>query len=79
MKIDELVKKIKSFPKNTTVLVEGYEGGYDSIKHIEVKKVKKYPKAFKGKWYYGDFADAEPEDRKTIDAVVLLGDRIKNK
>ena len=79
MKVSELIKKLRTFPKNYEVLVEGYEDGYDSVKFIESKKVKKYMKAFKKEWYCGDFVETKQQDKKGITAVVILGDRIKDK
>ena len=69
MKIKELIEILGNFDDETTVAVDGYEGGYMNIKHIELIKVKKddmYPSC------YGEFEDPERDvDNKNPVQFVL--------
>ncbi|SDU13834.1 hypothetical protein SAMN05216296_1992 [Pseudomonas pohangensis] len=38
----ELIELLSAYPSDLQVLVEGYETGYDHIKHVEQKNVERY-------------------------------------
>lgn len=40
MTIDELIEKLKSYPGDLRVLVDGYEGGFSEISVVNKIKVK---------------------------------------
>ncbi len=40
MTVKELIEKLKSYPANRLVLVDGYEGGFSEISSVENLKVK---------------------------------------
>ena len=42
MTATELIELLSAYPSDLQVLVEGYESGYDAIKHIEQKNVERY-------------------------------------
>ena len=72
MNIKDLIEKLKSFPADAQVLVEGYEGGYDDIIRIEEKPVVKNANA--NDW--DDEYDAtESSVKERIKAVVISGNR----
>jgi hypothetical protein len=52
MKVSELIEILKSFPKDSLVVADGYEDGYDSIKKVKVIKVKEVEVK---EWYYGNY------------------------
>lgn len=40
MNVKELIEKLKQFPTEMLVVVDGYEGGYDDIATVHQVKVK---------------------------------------
>lgn len=52
MTIKELIQELQKYPEDMTVLVEGYENGYDDVYHIvEADFIKKK----RPMWYDGDY------------------------
>lgn len=45
MTAEELIKRLKSLPPETPVLVEGYETGYDEIINLTTQEVIRYRNA----------------------------------
>ncbi len=40
MNVAELIEKLKNFPPESRVVVEGYEEGYDDVKEVKVISVR---------------------------------------
>lgn len=75
--VGELIDRLKKFDPDTKVMVNGYEGGYDTVTHLEVKKVVLN---YYDEWYYGKHEDAETINKNkelanskniTINAVII--------
>lgn len=65
MKVKELIEKLKKFPDDTLVLVNGYEGGFSEIDALKSLKVKLNvnPESYNGP--HDDVAGAD------TDAIVI--------
>jgi hypothetical protein len=72
MIIKDLIEKLKNFPADTQVLVQGYEDGYDSIKFISEIPVIKNPSAAD---YDGEYDYAEANVQGAVKSVVIMGNR----
>ncbi len=72
MTIKDLIEKLKTFPADAQVLVQGYEDGYDSIKSVNEIAVAKNPNTAD---YNGEYEDAEPSGKGVIKSVVIMGNR----
>ena len=56
MNVGELIEKLKQYPQDLRVVVNGYEGGYSDIDRFEnLKIVLDYHK----EWYYGKHESAD--------------------
>ncbi len=66
MKVKELIKILKKHPADMTVLVAGYEDGYDNISSITEQKVIKTKR--EKDWWSGEYQeDAQHNrDRNTV-------------
>jgi hypothetical protein len=64
MTVAELIEKLKEFPDDLIVCVDGYEGGYrdiDTEDNFNVIKVHATPNA---DWYYGDWDEGWTYDNR---------------
>ncbi len=73
MTINELIEKLKTFPDDAHVLVQGYEDGFDNIKVVRQIPVVKNPKDHD---WSGEYDEPMGEnDKNTFPAVVIFGNR----
>jgi len=63
MKIKELIEKLKELDQDLEVLIEGYEGHYDTPVISEVKEFE--PDVHK-EWYYGSHEEKKGGPMKGI-------------
>lgn len=56
MNIAELIEKLKTFPPDMVVMVDGYEGGYQDKFHLDVKDI--WLNVNRDCTYYGPHGDA---------------------
>lgn len=68
MKVKELIEKLKKYPLEMDVLVNGYETGFDHIKSVRIEFIVK---ATNLAWYDGEFERAGKESESARQAVVL--------
>jgi hypothetical protein len=73
MKVNELIKMLEQYPPEMTVVVRGYEDGYDDVQEIRSVTIKHDPEA---KWYNGQYTLSD--DQGSFDAIQLFGDRYEN-
>jgi len=71
MKISELIAKLKKLPQDLTVVVRGYEGGYDDVNDVKIieltlnpdarnfHKTSKHPLEDDYYWFYGVYEKAK--------------------
>lgn len=63
MQIKELIKKLKTYPEDMLVVVEGYEEGYDDIESIRTIQTDLYANrdkdSFKKVWWEGIHGETE--------------------
>ncbi len=55
MTVIELIDKLSHYPNDMTVVVNGYEAGWDDIADIKERVAIKFPT----KWYYGDWKEED--------------------
>jgi hypothetical protein len=67
--IAELQAILAQYPPDTLVMVQGYEGGYEFLKTVELAPVKLNVNT---EWFYGKHEIAENNDGDAH-AVLLLG------
>ena len=65
----ELIQQLQQLPPQTTVVVRGYEDGYNDIATLRSVKIKLKLDA---EWYLGQYADSGDTD--AIEAIDLYGD-----
>lgn len=68
----ELIERLKTLPPESTVLVQGYETGYDDIVNLKSVDVVRYRKAQE---WDGEYQAADQISGKTTSATVMLGQR----
>jgi len=69
MTIKELKDKLSEFPDDMTVVVSGYENGYDDI-YSDVEKITVYERSTKD-WWDGKYRNQITNDTELIDVVFL--------
>ena len=69
MTVAELIQKLQTFPRETKVVIRGYEDGYNDI--LQLKKVKIKSKV-DAHWYDGEYEDSNDTD--AIAAIDLYGE-----
>ena len=69
MTVKELKDKLSEFPDDMTVVVSGYEDGYDDI-YSDVEKIMIYKRQNKC-WWEGDYRNQIPNDTELTDVVFL--------
>jgi len=71
--VDKLINKLKSYPKNSLILVDGYEDGMDAV--LDIKNIKvKYDDS--RKWYYGPFEEVTDSKLEAIKLISTRGTRV---
>jgi len=68
MTVKELIDVLQKLDPEMIVLVDGYEGGYDTPQAAERIPVIGPRET---QWYYGDYTDCEHDDPSQITAFVL--------
>ena len=66
MIIEELIQQLQSFPKNSRVIVQGYEDGYDEITTLREISIRPNPNH---EWYNGKY---ESSDNAASETAVLI-------
>ncbi len=61
--VEELINKLKTYPGNLKVLVDGYEGGLDAILDMSMINIE-YDET--KKWYYGPFEESHDSVQQAI-------------
>lgn len=56
MTVQQLIETLRAFPANALVVSEGYEGGYEPIKKVDLIKVRENEGK---KWWDGKYDRAE--------------------
>jgi len=72
MNVKDLIEKLKTFPEDSLVLVQGYEGGYDDIIRLEEKRVIENPQH---EDWYGKYDDEDFETKASVKSVWIVGVR----
>lgn len=72
MKVKDLIEKLKSFPADEEVLVQGYEDGFDGVAFIQKMRVVK---RFQPRNWEGEYEEAEKDSKAAITVVVIEGNR----
>jgi len=71
--VEQLINKLKSYPNDAKILVDGYEGGLDAVLDVNIVSVK-YDDT--QKWYYGPFEECDSCDEMALRIVSTRGNRI---
>jgi len=71
--IEQLINKLKTYPNNIKVLVDGYEGGLDAI--LDITMINIEYDATK-QWYYGPFEESESSNTQTVKLISTRGTRV---
>lgn len=66
MIIEELIKQLQRYPKNSRVVVQGYEEGYDEITTLMEISIRPNPSH---EWYNGRY---ESSDNAASETAVLI-------
>ena len=61
MTVAELIEKLKTYPKDLKVLVDGYEGGFNEISAVKTIKVKLNVHTEEYNGPHDDVVDADTE------------------
>jgi hypothetical protein len=70
--VNELIKELKKYPQDYKVLVDGYEGGLDTVISSEIINIEfDENKA----WYYGPFEEVKDSEDKAIKLISTRGSR----
>ncbi len=72
MNAKELIQLLQRVPPEMTIVIRGYEEGYNDIRKLKHIKIKIDPKA---KWYYGEYLKSQEPD--AIEAIELFGENNK--
>jgi hypothetical protein len=67
MKAKELIEILEKLDPETLVLVDGYEGDYDTPQEVVETIVCEQV----SEWYYGDYRNCSKEDPAAIKAILL--------
>lgn len=71
MKIKTLIEILQRYDPETSVVVEGFESGYNNIKGVElVRVVRNNEKVKLGKSWEGDFENADEPGAGTLRLVI---------
>lgn len=52
MTVEKLIKELQQFPKETKVVIVGYEGGYNEVTSVKFIKLKLWVNSDR-EWWYG--------------------------
>ncbi|MCZ7373243.1 MAG: hypothetical protein O8C60_06255 [Candidatus Methanoperedens sp.] len=66
MIIEELIRQLQRYPKNSRVIVQGYEDGYDEITTLREISIRPNPSH---EWYNGKY---ESSDNAASETAVLI-------
>jgi len=73
--VSQLIEALQAFPKDTPVVVSGYEGGYENIQQpLLLRKLQHHPE---NPYWDGAFQEVKAESEDSFDAV-LLNREIRN-
>ncbi len=73
MIIEELVQQLQSYPKNSRVIVQGYEDGYDEITTIKKISIQPNPSH---EWYNGKYISSDNVASETA-ILIFNADRFR--
>ena len=71
MKVKDLIAELQKYDQEMLVVVNGYEGGFDSISKVKTIKVTLNARGVEEYWY-GEHADARFDTDETGTEVVYL-------
>ena len=79
MKVKKLIEALQDHDPDKTVIVRGYEGGYNEVSKIIEMKV--YPHPEQRASYYGEYEKIYQSDsaKNTTAAIQLYGENSKSK
>lgn len=66
--VKELLTKLKDYPLDMGVIINGYEGGYNDVCELEVKRIVR---DVHEAWYYGPHDEAKKEDKNGEDYLLI--------
>ncbi len=69
MTASELINELQKLSPDTTIVVRGYEDGYNDILQLKLLKIKRIAESH---WYEGEYEDSDDEDAVT--AINLFGE-----
>jgi len=64
----QLIEALQAFPKDTPVVVSGYEGGYENIQPLLLRRLQHHPQ---NPYWDGAFQEVKAESEDSFDAVLL--------
>lgn len=67
MKVKELLEILQKLDPETLVIVDGYEGDFDTPRNTH----QFYVKEQEAEWYYGEYETCPKEDPAAIKAILL--------
>jgi hypothetical protein len=67
MKVKELIEVLQKLDPETLVLVDGYEGDYDTPQEAVETIVREQV----SEWYYGDYRNCSKDNAESIKAIYL--------
>jgi len=75
MKVGELIAKLQEFDQDMMVIVDGYEGGVDELRHVQTASIALGYNA--ESWYYGDHevvtdSTLSPEEKEKYPVVTAV-------
>jgi hypothetical protein len=72
MNVAELIERLRTFPPDLPVLVEGYESGWDSIQNLRQDKIVQFDQA---REWDGEYCEGREAQQTGTTAVLIVGRR----
>lgn len=72
MNVSDLIKRLRAFPPDLPVLVEGYESGWDSIHNLRQDEIVRYDEA---REWDGEYCEAREAKQTGMAVVFIVGRR----
>jgi hypothetical protein len=74
MIIEELIRQLQRYPKNSRVIVQGYEDGYDEITTLREISIRPNPSH---EWYNGKYQSSDNTASETA-VLIFSTDRLRD-
>jgi hypothetical protein len=68
MKVKELIQLLHKVNPEALIVVDGYEGGYDTPSATDMIRISG---PYKREWYYGSYDNAIKDELLNVDAFIL--------